>query len=249
MRVLYQFPISHFCEKARWNLDAKALPFVVRDVPPGLHRWLLPRGGKRKVPLLADEGFVVQDSAAIAAYLDERYGAPRLLPGGGEAARVLELERYFGQIGHEVRRVAYGAMLARPGVVAEALFAPYPLPARALGRAFGGRIEGVIRKQYEITDATRASSWAALLEGLDRIERETGCDPGRYLVGDRLSIADISAAALLAPVVASPGSPYAPMIKDAGAELTALRDSILARPAVAWIDARYARDRQAKREG
>ena len=87
-------------------VDAKALPFGVRDVPPGLHRWMLPRGGKRKVPLLVDEGFVVQDSAAIAAYLDERYGAPRLLTGGDEAARVLELERYFGQIGR--RRVLRG---------------------------------------------------------------------------------------------------------------------------------------------
>ena len=29
-RTLYQFSISHYCEKTRWNLDAKGLTYAVK---------------------------------------------------------------------------------------------------------------------------------------------------------------------------------------------------------------------------
>ena len=35
--VLYQFPISHFCEKARWALDYKGLDYTTKNLLPGLH--------------------------------------------------------------------------------------------------------------------------------------------------------------------------------------------------------------------
>lgn len=36
-RTLYQFPISHYCEKARSCLDVKGLTYSTRDLIPGLH--------------------------------------------------------------------------------------------------------------------------------------------------------------------------------------------------------------------
>jgi len=69
-RVLYQFPISHYCEKTRWNLDAKGLSFRVHDVLPGLHMLSLRRFGKTTtLPLLVDRGTPVVDSANIAHHL------------------------------------------------------------------------------------------------------------------------------------------------------------------------------------
>jgi glutathione S-transferase len=38
MRVLYQFPLSHYCEKARWLLDHKELDYVAHNLIPGFHR-------------------------------------------------------------------------------------------------------------------------------------------------------------------------------------------------------------------
>ncbi len=32
MRVLYQFPLSHYCEKARWLLDHKELDYVAHNL-------------------------------------------------------------------------------------------------------------------------------------------------------------------------------------------------------------------------
>ena len=42
-RTLYQFPISHYCEKTRWHLDAKGLPYVTKNLVPGVHRLVLRR--------------------------------------------------------------------------------------------------------------------------------------------------------------------------------------------------------------
>src|SRR5690606_11485280 len=37
-RVVYQFPISHYCEKTRWQLDHKGMPYQIRNLLPGAHR-------------------------------------------------------------------------------------------------------------------------------------------------------------------------------------------------------------------
>ncbi len=38
MRILYQFPISHYCEKTRWQLEHKGLDYRTRNLLPGPHR-------------------------------------------------------------------------------------------------------------------------------------------------------------------------------------------------------------------
>ena len=54
MRTLYQFPLSHFCEKARWLLDHKELDFVAQNVVPGVHRAFAQlKTGQNKLPIFA----------------------------------------------------------------------------------------------------------------------------------------------------------------------------------------------------
>jgi len=54
MRILYQFPLSHFCEKARWLLDHKELDFVAQNVVPGVHRAFAQlKTGQNKLPILS----------------------------------------------------------------------------------------------------------------------------------------------------------------------------------------------------
>ena len=36
-RTLYQFPISHYCEKVRWAMDYKKLEYKAKNLLPGLH--------------------------------------------------------------------------------------------------------------------------------------------------------------------------------------------------------------------
>ena len=37
MLKLYQFPISHYCEKIRWALEFKNIDHEIKNLIPGLH--------------------------------------------------------------------------------------------------------------------------------------------------------------------------------------------------------------------
>lgn len=53
MRVLYQFPLSHYCEKARWLLDHKELDYVAHNLIPGFHRAFAQlKTGQNLLPIL-----------------------------------------------------------------------------------------------------------------------------------------------------------------------------------------------------
>ena len=81
MRILYQFPLSHFCEKARWMLDYKELEYVAQNLMPGAHRaFARLKTGQNRLPILRDQERWIADSTKIALYLDEQYPEHRLLP-------------------------------------------------------------------------------------------------------------------------------------------------------------------------
>lgn len=246
MRVLYEFPISHYCEKVRWALDAKRLAYERRAIVPGLHRRTVKKlvGRSGPVPVLVDGDERMGDSTAIVLYLERAYPAPPLVPQEETArARVLSLEEWFDEhAGPHVRRWMYGQLLAQPGFASRAIARSYPFYVKALVRLASRRLEGLLRKQYAITPDNIEASRRAIFEVLDRIEAETQGNENRMLAGDALSVADITAASLLAPLVAPAGSPW-----DAGVSLVPniaeLREEVRARPAGLWVLARYARDR------
>ena len=72
MITLYQFPISHYCEKARWALDYKHVDHKVKNLLPGIHvkttKKLAPRSS---VPVLVHDNKAIQGSNHIISYLDE----------------------------------------------------------------------------------------------------------------------------------------------------------------------------------
>ncbi len=250
-RILYQFPISHYCEKTRWNLDAKGLPYVLRNLVPGVHLFVVKRlmgKGNHTVPVLRDQGKTIGDSVAIAAHLEQAYPERPLLPeGAADRARALELEAYFGKnAGRAVRQWLYGHLVQREGSAVAVMLEEYPAPVRVLGRVMARRIEGVLRKQYRLTPEGLETARATMIAVFERIELETQNDPTRYLVGGALSIADITAASLLGPLLAPPGSPWDS--KEGKAQETeairALRAELSTRPGWAWVLARYAHDRR-----
>ena len=70
-RVLYQFPLSHYCEKARWLLDFKDLEYSVKNLFPATHRLLtLWKANSTTVPLVKDGKEWIGDSTELAFYLD-----------------------------------------------------------------------------------------------------------------------------------------------------------------------------------
>jgi glutathione S-transferase len=244
-RILHQFPGSHFCEKARWCLDVKSLDYTVRNLVPGLHGRINRRlAGKSSVPLLIDDGRVIHGSSAIASYLEGTYPGPRLLPNDdGLRALVLALEGYFdGTVGPAARHWIYGQLLRRPGTATRNLFHGYSSSARWTGRLLRPFVERRLASMYPPDATSMATVESTLLEGIERLENTMERDPDHFLVAEMLTLADVSAAALLAPLVGPPNSPWA----DVGSltpALLAMRQRLLERPGGQWVLRRYERDR------
>lgn len=207
--VLWQFKVSHFNEKARWALDWKKVRHERRSLLPGPHApvilWLT---GQKSVPVLRIGGEIVADSTRIIAELERRHPDPPLYPSDPTAkARALELEEYFDdEIGVHLRRAVFHIVLPDTDFMADFMSPGFPPLTKAIYRATFPATRLLMRLDMGIDDAGAARSVARFEAAFDRFEREIGSSG--YLVGDTFTSADLTAAALLSPLVMPPEFPY-----------------------------------------
>jgi glutathione S-transferase len=238
-RTLYQFPLSHYCEKARWVLDHKQLDYRLENQLPGAHAVInMWRTGKRTVPVLVDGGRAISGSHAIAVHVDAIGAGPSLLPKSGAARAVLdELVHFFDrQVGPAVRRYAYGFITARGDLFEALFFQGYAGPARAFGGLMAPLLRREIARMYRVHHPSNRESPELIRRAADSVEARLR-DGSRYLLGDQLSLADITVASLLGPMTGSPGSPWAVELDIP--ELEALRAELRARPIGRYIGDLY----------
>ena len=98
-----------------------------------------------------------------------------------------------------------------------------------------------VRWDYAADEARAAQALADIRAAMDRVEAELG--PSGYLVGDRFSVADLSAAALFTPVLCPPERPYRPRVTAPA--LLELREELSAREGGRWVAEMCARHRHA----
>jgi glutathione S-transferase len=243
--ILWHLDISHFNEKARWALDYKRIPHERRSVFPGLQelRARTLRGGTSTLPVIDIDGKRTGDSTRIIAELERRWPDPPLYPPDPEERRrALELEDFFDEhCAHELRRVMFDQALRHPELMAE---------AAGTDRRRGGSlvkvlypvIDRAVRFKYNVSPESAAEARAVVLAAMDRIEQELG--PSGYLVGDSFSVADLTAAAILSPLVRPPEFPYHQVdpARDPD-ELKHWREPLEERPAWKYVLEMYARHR------
>ena len=200
--ILYQFPISHFCEKVRWALDYKGLPWRAENLLPGFHTRTTRKLARRSsVPVLCLDGECVQGSAEILSWLDERFPERPLTPSDPVLReQALEWERRLDQdLGVHVRRFAYHTLLDHPQVV-RPFFAHQ---GRWWWRPFlwvvFPKLAGLMRKYMSINEQGAAESQACIEQLLSELDHHYRQQP--FLVGDQFSRADLAAAALMGPMV------------------------------------------------
>lgn len=243
--TLHQFPISHYCEKVRWALDHKGLRYEVNDQFPGLHALTNRRlVGRTTVPVLIDGHHAIGESSAIALYLDDQFPERRLIPASGEErSRVLALEGFFDQqAGPAVRRFVYSFVAGRSDLFANVFFHDYGRMAQSAGRVLSSFIAKQIAKMYRVSAESASESLALIEAAFARLEELIDDDPDAYLVGSQLTLADVTAAALLGPLLAPPESPWTMQVDVP--EVLALRERLRERPGGRWVLARYQRDRR-----
>ena len=240
---LWQFTSSHFNEKARWALDFKRVPHIRHSMIPGFHVAAVKRmTGKTQVPVLKLNGNAISDSSKIIEALERAYPEPALYPADpDERGRALELEDFFDEeLGPYIRRWIFHVILPYPKFVRAAFVSHASAAAQLAQRAMAPMIGAVMRRQMDITPATAEVAHSKTLAAMDRLEHEL--QPSGYLVGDRFTVADLTAAALLSPLVRPPEFPYktpAPVPEP----LAKIIDSVSTHPAFQWTLRTYRQHR------
>ena len=201
MIELYQFPISHYCEKARWALDFKSLEHVKRNLLPGFHvKKTIKLAGKSAVPVLMDQGVAIKNSADIISYLDDKYPDITLTPADAALqAEAMEWERYADrEIGPYVRCLCYNTLLDHPDIVIPIFTGGGPWYGKPLLKVIYPKLQAKMRKFMKINDETAQKSKERLDIAIDHIHNERG--NSGFMVGQEFTRADLAIAALLAPL-------------------------------------------------
>jgi glutathione S-transferase len=249
---LITVPFSHFCEKARWALDYTAAPYVEEGHLPLFHwRATARAGGGRTVPVLVADDGVFADSTDILRWADRRAPPDRRLLPDDPAARAAcdALEDAFDEeLGPATRRIGYWYAFADRRTVLALARRAGPAWQVALLRGTLPLVRRYLLTALAIDAGTVEESRALLLRFCDRIAA-TLRDGRRYLVGDRFTAADLTFAALAAPMVGPAEHPIAPLTADFPPPMHALWDELRAHPAGAFVLRLYAEHRGAPRTG
>ena len=200
--VLHQFPFSHYNEKARWALDFKGIPHQRKNYLPGPHAGPIEKlSGQSQTPVLSLGQRVVSGSAAILEALEEAHQERPLLPSEPDLrADAQELQaRFDEELGPAVRTAVFSVMLDEPGYMCAMFSSPQPLPMRWIYRGVFPLAKGKVERAYRVREDDHVLACREVVDrNLEEIEnrvQSTG-----YLVGDRFTVADLTAASLLAPV-------------------------------------------------
>jgi glutathione S-transferase len=182
--------------------------------------------GQRQVPVLVDGSNVIADSSAIAQHLERHTQEPALLPSDpAQRAQALLLEDWADTaLAAGVRLALVQAAAADPVLRGGLLPDATPAPLRSL---VGALPSGVLSGLGPVIDHGGLEPLRASLEQLAVLVQQQP-----YLVGDQLSLADLSVVAQLA-LLLFPASAGAPL---AGRGVPGLADDPLLAPLWLWRD-------------
>ena len=200
--ILITMPHSHYSEKARWALDRVTLPYREEPHVPLLHRLATTRNDGGSVPVLVHGPSRFVDSTDILVHADAVGGGDLLYPRDatlGREVAALE-ERFDEELGPHTRRWAYAQLLPEPGLLRPVMSRGVPWLEARLLPVIMPWVLSLIRKAFRITPESALRS-IERVRGIFREVDERLCDGRRFLVGERFTAADLTFAALAAPVL------------------------------------------------
>jgi glutathione S-transferase len=200
--TLYTFAMSHYSEKIRWMLDHVGLPYRERCMTPAFHMlpalWMGKRG-QTTLPILRTPDTAIQDSPRIIDWLSRHHGPLDVLP-TVHAKAIREVEQRFDGIGKDVARLLYAKSFGVADAHIVKLWTDFasPFEAMVIRRGYGF-IRWAFRRKLSITEKRAVIAKQRIDEVVAWLDAQLS-DGRTYLVGGAFSVADLTAASLLAPI-------------------------------------------------
>ncbi len=201
MLSLYQFPISHYCEKIRWALDYKKLDYRTVNLLPGFHVSTAKKlAGRSSVPIITHNDRAVRNSSDIITYLDETFPEHPLTPVDVQHRQeALDWEKFADrEIGPYTRRVCYHTLLNHPSLVVPFFTVNGPWYGPWLIRAMFPVLRKKMRKLMDINEASAQIAQTHLTQAVDKVYAHL--QGNTYFVGEQFSRVDLAVASMLAPL-------------------------------------------------
>jgi glutathione S-transferase len=189
--LLLQFSTSHYCRKTRLALGYKQIAYQVENLTPGLHIFRVkPLTGLTTVPvLITTENQIIGDSTHVYEYLEKYQPEPPLfLTNIEQQKQALLLEDWLDEsIGTAIRFIYYD-FRANEG--------------KNIDSSWSSQIIiNLVKNQYKINSSSVKIAKNRLKKALEIL---SNWQEKKYLVGDNISIADLTASALLSPLALIP---------------------------------------------
>lgn len=201
---LITIPISHYCEKVRWALTKLKIPFVEEGHMPPFHKFVTSRVGGSSTPVLLTKTGAFTDSTDILKYLNSIVSDDdKLYPAEPELCKQVEdLEELFdSKLGPCTRRWGYSYVMNDKKCMRSSWTTNVPLIEKVLFPIVFPKMRSIARQKLDINSDSVTKAYETIGSIFEQVN-ELLSDGRIYLVGDRLSAADITFAALAAPVIA-----------------------------------------------
>lgn len=208
MKIL-EFPHSHYCEKARWALDYKGIPFQAVAIMPGFHIITVRRyGPNTSVPVLLDNKNAIQGSNEILDYIEKAYPSQPLIPKNAQEKQAcLAIERSMDEkLGENIRCILYASLLAYPDFIRHCFIHPMPQLKQHIFKILYPVLRKKIYQSYVISTEKVEQAKREFDVAMSEIEKQLINQ--QYLVGEQFTRADLSVASMLSLLVMPPEHPF-----------------------------------------
>ena len=192
MLELHQFRHSPYCLKVRMALAAKKLEYRTVEITPAIGQIdIFQKTGQKKLPVLFDNETIIHDSSSIIRHLEKIETEPKLIPEGlKEGSQVQIIENWADTTLAKSIKIVFLEEIAKNPTLISSLFANEISDSMQkllvnIPTKIAGQISGLINHKEK-------ESLKLNLEYLSNL-----VDQENFLIGEKLSIADISVASHL----------------------------------------------------
>ncbi len=192
MLELHQFRHSPYCLKVRMALAAKKLEYRTVEITPGIGQIdIFQKTGQKKLPVLFDKETTIHESSSIIRHLEKIEIEPKLIPEGlKEASQAQIIENWADTTLAKSIKIVFLEELTKNPILISSLF------ANEISDSMQKLIFNIPTKiASQISGLTNHREKESLKQNLKYLSNLI--DKENFLIGEKLSIADIAVASHL----------------------------------------------------